>query len=264
MRKTVIGLVLIAMLLVSCGSPDAPAEVTAPDAETMGEVADVPEEAAEEDLETGLINSEASGFCNHAFFPVRSDTVWHYQISGEGEELTDYSITFKDITGDSFTAQQTFDDDLSVEARWDCNEEGLISAQFVNLIFSDAPELDFETLSIDGVFMPPAEDWVVGTTWANDFEVSFSVSAEGMVISSTFNINIQNEIVAIEPITVPAGSYDEAVRVESTSTVVMEAFGETSVAVDFTSWYVEGVGLVRNVTSGDGEDVVMELVELKQ
>jgi len=263
MRKTGFGLLLIAMLLMSCGSPDAPAEVAVPEEELLEDAPDVVEEPAG-DLEAGLVRSEASGFCNNSFFPIRTDTVWHYQISGEGEELTDYTITFKDITDDSFTALQTFNDDLSIEARWDCNEDGLISAQFVNLIFSEAPELDFETLSIDGVFLPPAEEWVVGTVWENAFEVGFTVSVEGLEISSTFDINIQNEITAIEPMTVPAGFYEEAVRVESTSTVVMAGFGETSVVVDFTSWYVEGVGLIRNVTSGDGEDVVMELIELKQ
>jgi len=268
--RAIVLLLLTSLLLVSCDAADTPPETTVSgeagslvDAETGDESTGVDGDgvvADEGGADTGAVQSEAAGLCSHPFYPIRSDRVWRYMLTGGGGDPIEYSITFSDIDADSFTAVQRFDDELTTEARWECTEEGLISAQYINLFLADAPDMEFETLSVDGVVLPPAEEWVVGNTWPNEFMISFAIDVEGMAISSEFDVAMLNEITAIETVTVPAGTFDNAVRVDSTTSVsVMGTLTETTL----TSWYVEGVGLIRNASVEEGESFVMELVALE-
>jgi len=82
-------------------------------------------------------------------------------------------------------------------------------------------------------------------------------------------MTMTNTVTAIEAISVPAGDFPNAVRVETASSIgsVISMGGQAQPGVTlempYTSWYVEGVGLVRTEMPdffGDGANYITELV----
>jgi hypothetical protein len=87
-------------------------------------------------------------------------------------------------------------------------------------------------------------------------------------------MDMTNTVTGIEAVSVPAGEFPEAVRVETTGTIgIAMSIGDTaqpatSIDMSFTSWYVEGIGMVRQDVSGllgEGEvgDSVTELISVE-
>ena len=70
----------------------------------------------------------------------------------------------------------------------------------------------------------------------------------------------QARFVGIEEITVPFGSFD-AVRVDSSQVLTLSSMVQSvSIVQTDTSWYVAGIGLVREVLTADGDTTISELV----
>ncbi|MEZ4518009.1 MAG: hypothetical protein R3C44_14710 [Chloroflexota bacterium] len=88
-------------------------------------------------------------------------------------------------------------------------------------------------------------------------------------------MEMTNEIVGIESVTVPYGSFDNAIKVVSTGTLEMTtSMGDTempamSIDTSNVTWYVENVGRVRSEDlsdsfgTGDASSTVTELISIE-
>jgi len=169
-------------------------------------------------------------------------------------------MTYKDITPSSFTAVQTFSE-FSSEVRWKCTEQGLISSEYAQLSLANVPGFEFETLDVTGATLPPVERWEVGAAWDSNYRVVATTDIRGVGVESQFEITMQNRIAAQEPVGVPAGSYPDALRVDSTARMVIDAAGSsTEVDLSFSNWYVQDVGLVKSASADPNAAFVMELL----
>ena len=219
-------------------------------------------------LSSGGIVPEATGACFHPYYPIRSDTTWRYRTRGPAGATAEFSITYGDITQDGFTVRQTFPD-LTTEARWTCTEEGLISSEFASFSLPRMPGFELETFDHAGVGLPPADQWKIGTTWDSSYTVNAEATLAGMAVDSKANIAMRNRIAAIEEVTVPAGTYPQAFRVDLTGTMTISAFAarvsDMSRKIDFdaSQWYVEGVGLVKSASDGPMGAFVLELMSVE-
>lgn len=212
-----------------------------------------------------------AGVCGNAFFPVQEGPTWRYRLTGPETDL-EYTISFRDVTESSFIAVQTFPD-FSAETEWTCTEDGLVSGEFFQIAFPALPVdagTDFETIEFSGVTVPLAEQWEVGTIWDTGTTIRGEITTQGISTVAEIALSQQNEIVAQESVTVGAGTFDNAYRVASTGSATLEATvqGSTVTIGEFelnsTSWYVEGVGLIRNESLDEfGVTTVMELVSLE-
>jgi hypothetical protein len=197
--------------------------------------------------------------CDHPYFPVREGASWTYRSSGAGIE-TIHTQRISDVTADSFKTTTTFDDVVQ-ETGWRCDERGLSQLDYA----SDVEDFHLETLETDGVSFPPAEAWAVGASWENSFEVAGSMVQEGMSLSVSGTVTNVERIIAQETVTVAAGTF-EAYRVEVATTMQMssEVMGMTiplGLSFASTSWYAEGVGLVKSETDAGVGTVVTELTD---
>jgi hypothetical protein len=87
----------------------------------------------------------------------------------------------------------------------------------------------------------------------------------GISISRQAVLGVENHIVGVERIVVPAGVYPEATRIDSEGTALIDGAGsQTQAGFSFSHWYVEGVGLVRLSAEVQGTAFDMELVSVKQ
>jgi hypothetical protein len=210
------------------------------------------------------VTSQATGACNNAYYPVRSDTTWHYQIQRGDAPPTDYAVTYDHIQADSFTARQIFPDQTR-ESLWRCTDEGLIPSDVSSFMFVQIASLEFETLDYSGVYLPPADEWAVGATWETTYTVKATTKVLGISVVSQAEVRVHNRIAAAEGVSVPAGTYSNAMRINSTATALVHSGGsDIRIDVAFSHWYVKDVGLVKAESDDPATDFVMELVSIDE
>jgi len=228
-------LILGMLLLAACGN-SAGASTQESEAPSGAELPST----MEEDTAT-----QATGLCANEFFPLRSDKTWKYTITSDST-TSDYSITFKDITDTSFTAVQTFPN-LTNEVTWQCGENGMLSSSFANMNFTSATEVSIDTINVDGITLPPESDWAEGNIWDTSYTIQVTINTNDTPIQAEGKIDLSNEITSKESITVPAGSYPESYRVDSSGEMTINLMGtQTTMPLIYSTWYVKGVGMVKS------------------
>lgn len=210
----------------------------------------------------------ASGGCDNLYYPIAPGLTWLYATTGPAS--TTYTVTLANITDSSFTMVQTFDN-LTNQTNYDCTREGLMAARYGGLQTEQA-NINIQTLNGRGVLIPAENAWQVGKTWDASYDLVGTIEgSEVMSGTITGTVQIANEIVAKEKVTVPAGTFD-AFRVDATTTQSMLMnMGGVPAPQPFTfelgasSWYAPGVGLVKSETDmGDGTKTTIELQSFKK
>jgi hypothetical protein len=208
--------------------------------------------------------TEATGACQHPFYPVRSDTTWHYQTQLGDDEPTAYSVTYDDIGAESFTSLQTFPGSTE-ESPWLCADEGLIPGDVSSFVFIQIPGSELETIGFSGALLPAPDEWAVGATWETGYTVQVTTKVLGLSITSQADISVDSQITEVEQIVVPAGVYPQAARVDSTGTALINTpAGQSEAAFAFSHWYVEGVGLVKIAADVQGTTFDMDMLSVEQ
>lgn len=212
---------------------------------------------------------DTSSVCYNPFFPVSEDASWTFQYNtGETYELT------IDITGeDTFTITQTLNnDELVASVNYFCTEEGIIQGDFAQIdlldeLGEDGPEFDFTTLEWTGHSLPNPDEVDVGSTWTSNYTLSGDMNVGGLETTADATVTINYVVGAIEEVTVPAGTFPQAYRVDSTSDMeIALSMGESVVpfsGFNFSSstWYVEGLGMIKSSDTFEGGSSSIELID---
>jgi hypothetical protein len=205
--------------------------------------------------------------CDHAYFPMRQGATWTYALQIEGESFT-WTWTVTQVRGNlenaSAVLMATFDDEFTVTYNWQCTPEGIVSYDYVTFggsaFAGEGANITFDVRSSEGVFLPAATAMRPGATWTNRYTVVMNMAIEGQSFATTSAFAGSYTAVALETVTVPAGTY-EGLRVDEQSTMAITMMGQTTdLNQSGSNWYGYGVGWLRGVHSGDGETTRMELV----
>jgi hypothetical protein len=172
----------------------------------------------------------------------------------------------------SFTMiQEMTQSDAMYSADWYCSEKGILRGSFgqVDLLNQAAggeetPKFEFEAIEWEGETLPSPELIELDYAWTSNYKLSANLEIEGISQTSEVRVSIAHKIGAIESVTVPAGTFPEAVRVDSHGEIDMIlVMGESTIPFsgldfDYSTWYVEGLGMVKssNIFSGYANDVV--------
>lgn len=272
--------VLLIGLLGACSSADSPPS-TAPPSDTESEPTaaptappptptptpvpppPTPTATATPEQTEGRLETQASGACANPFYPIRDDWVWTYRTFAAEALASEYTQSYTNVSAEGFTNIVQLEG-ATVEAAWLCSEEGLISSEYASIALTSVPDLSFETLDYSGIYLLPADQWALNATWETTYDVRTAFTVEGMSVETDMSVVMQNEIVAIEEVTVPAGTYPEAYRVDAYTTMDMSMSG-ISTSMDFmvSQWFVRGVGLVKSSSTYEGMTSGIELVSLE-
>jgi hypothetical protein len=119
---------------------------------------------------------------------------------------------------------------------------------------SNSTGFSFETMSATGITFPPASEWQVDKAWDSSYEVKGSMTREGVAIEVEGTVAIHQTIVAEEPVTVAAGSFDtlkiDSVISMNMSSKVMGVAVPISFTVNSSSYYAKDVGMVKSTGEG--------------
>jgi len=168
--------------------------------------------------------------------------------------------------------QEMTQSDAMYSADWYCSEKGILRGSFgqVDLLNQAAggeetPKFEFEAIEWEGETLPSPELIELDYAWTSNYKLSANLEIEGISQTSEVRVSIAHKIGAVESITVPAGTFPEAVRVDSYGEIDMIlVMGESTIPFSgfgfgYSTWYVEGLGMVKssNIFSGYSNDVVL-------
>ena len=241
----------------------APAPTTAPEP-TAAPAEPTPTLAVA--AETGAL---PAGNCANEFFPVREGLVQRYTTNIPGLDVSEHTMTYSEVSDSSFVVATDIGDGDAIVHTWQCSGDGLLSPELTTL--PGGEEFSIEFVEATGVTLPPADRFQPGESWTNRYVANATLgdpAAPQMTMSQT--VELTHTVTGEETISVPAGTFPDAVRVETIGNVniVMSIDGAAAPANDvpmtYTSWYVAGVGLVRQEFTGlfadASEAMVTELV----
>ena len=276
----IILLVFLVVILIACNTSKEKGEPSKQNQETQEsgvegeskeEIAVNSEEAEGNNLEEQIPEKEESklaGLCYNPYFPVEPNTIWTYKVHCPDGEVCEYTSSFSEITEKSFI-EKLISSGFSIDVSWLCSNNGLIQSNYSELPFEGESE-DFKitTESYEGVILPSYDQWVVGYKWDTKYKVKVTFTVESEEMAFDGDIIIVNEIVSIEPVTVPSGTYTDAIKINSKKTISQETKIEGSsmsfsAASDISSWYVEGIGLVKKVSKSECGTTLVELLSIE-
>jgi hypothetical protein len=252
-------------------APNSGAPANDPANEPEDEPANAPNEESAPD--TAGPSPATDWACYNPFYPLGVGPVYYYRASyadpsGAGGMVdTEYQLETIAQNDESLTVEMRFDE-LTSEVTWLCDEGGMFSNGFAQFNFQFLEDIEIETVSYEGVSLPKEEDWFVGSTWDTDYEINMSYSIEGIEITSHVVGEMDNEVIAIEPVSVPAGNYSEAYVVKTTgqfiiSVNLMGTDTSSTIPMEMTSWYVKNVGMVKQTSTDEYGTSLTELVEIE-
>ncbi len=208
------------------------------------------------------------GACANTFYPLIPGNQWIYEITSEGE-TSQISLTVSEVNGNQATLNTLYlESGVTSEATVECQDGAILNFPIVMLafLFGDV-DGELEVTHEDGVFVPNYQTFSQNhwdLTWTSDYVTSGEIQAEieGEMVTGrledsplrmTWNtLGSGNTI--FESITVKAGSYPQAIKlerqVEFDFTAEMVEQGQTiSLAavliLENDLWFEPNVGLLR-------------------
>jgi len=211
-----------------------------------------------------------SGECGNAYYPVVEGRVYHYTNDLPGFGVSEYTIRYSDVTPDSFTATTDLGSGDVLVNTWTCSGDGLLQPEFTQLP-GGVEGMTVEFVEAEGVTIPTAALFTTGGTWTTHYVANATMPDMGAGATTMVEtIDLTNTFAGVEAVSVPAGDYPEAVRVDTTGTinVAMASAPAMDITIAFSSWYVADVGLVRQEMTGllgdDSQPSVTELVAIEE
>ncbi len=281
MKKILLPLtmLMIVLILSGCGVIEALIEndnQNIPEVVMTPEEIEGPEEPDETERDDTLPDptptevEAVEGACYHPFLPIRDDATWEYEV----DNASDYILRIEETRDDTFTMiQEIEEENISLTVDWYCTEDGLMRGSFGNLELlgeatdEDTPETDFAVIDWEGETLPAFELMEIDYNWTSSYTMDADMEVEGFTTTVQMLITLNHEVTSIEIVDVEAGTFDESFRVDTDGEMEMRMLmNDTTTTIselNFTSstWYVEGVGMVRREDRSTGFTTITELVD---
>ncbi len=199
----------------------------------------------------------AAAQCDHPYFPAYPNTKWTYSSSTQSAGFTQRVVS---NAGNAIVLENAFAGGTKATVRLTCADNGsLVQPQYA-AVSGTGLGARVETLSFSGAAFPPPDRWSVGTKWSYSYRVRITVRAGGQNTVQTGSVKIDSTISAQEDVKVPAGTFS-ALKVDQVITSNLSVnVGGRSTPINTTlrgsSWYANGVGMVRNVTNNVTQQLV--------
>jgi hypothetical protein len=195
--------------------------------------------------------------CNHPYYPAVPNATRVYKSSGTSKGEYMITETTSEVRADGFTVLTDYGTNVkSIE--WSCDSEGLRVYSTGNekmqglAVDSDQFKLDVTIKNPSGVTLPVEIE--AGDSWAQSFDFESTGTVGGNTTTGTGRSTTTYEALGLESITIPAGTF-EAMKIESETKEDIQATfnglaANSSNEYQTVFWFVEGIGLVKSVTTG--------------
>jgi|GEM_PF-2790474 hypothetical protein len=216
-----------------------------------------------------LLGASAWAQCSEPFYPARPGMSWEYQV--ESAQPARVHLVVNRVSSHGFVVTQTTQfqgTTVKIHLHWSCTPQGLVSPDFFSGSVS-IPKLTgaFKSTLVryNGVIFPPAALWKPGYSWSYHFVIR-ETSTESVPNSPSVQVQVDetvtNTIIGPAKVQVPAGTY-QALEVKSAYRVLTTeelpngmSYATPPIQDTATSYYVQGIGLVLQVTPQTREELL--------
>ncbi|MCL4545797.1 MAG: hypothetical protein M1118_14615 [Chloroflexi bacterium] len=201
------------------------------------------------------------------YYPISANNQWVYQITGlPGSTTRQTTQTVTNVTPTTFTMQLQSPPGALIDIKWLCTPNGLTSATLNTGIGGPStPQTMAMTFTKEtGVWIPPDAGWAVGKKWTVSYDVTTTMTATTSV-KSTGTITVDFTIASQGPITVPAGTFNNAFKVHEviTENLTMNFNGKSiplKTVGNVDAWFAANAGQVKSVTTTAGGSPINEVL----
>lgn len=252
----VLSVLILSSLACSLGGPTGAVATTAP---SQGSSATPTPQAGQ---------PAAPGSCTNPLYPVVQGAAYSYQTTSTLGGST-YTKTISAVRPDGFTVFEDFKIGKTETKEWKCTTGGLVSLAPVGgssaSVSSQSSKITLKTATETGVTLPSSIS--AGQTWTQTVTDQSKMSANGVDIPTETATTQTFTAVAMENVTVPAGTFDAMkitvhAVVQMTETLLGQSHS-SSIPSDSTLWYAPGIGEIKAAGSALGLDGSTELVSYK-
>jgi hypothetical protein len=216
----------------------------------------------------------AAGPCYNVLFPFVPGNQWIYQSSAEnGSEPSKLGLTVDKVENSSATINAlNMSTGIITQTVAECDNGAITNfpALTQTMLIGNAAASDFNLEYVAGVFAP-AESAFTGSDWLYDWTSDFNATGSVQVQyeGETMTIVLQDSPVhlawqtagsgdaAFESVTVPAGTFDRALKIQSVMTLDISLTAEGmsvsgTLILRTTQWFEPFTGLLKSqIDSGD-------------
>jgi len=140
-----------------------------------------------------------------------------------------------------------------------------LQAEYVNFSLASIPigQVEFKTAGDNNITFPPESEIEVGKSWHVTYNTKIKITCKDIETDADARVGMENNIISIESIEVPCGSYPEAIKIAGKVTVDIEsAFGSKTFIFELTSRLVKDVGPAKQIIKLGKSTTIVELVSV--
>ncbi len=209
--------------------------------------------------------------CGNAFANQVGVTYTYYMTYNNGERWTTTEIITE--TTSTYYIKNSIVLGQSIQSKSICTKDGIKNDFFRDnsMLMPKNVNLKIIKNDIQGVFLPNTDKWHIGFSWDLLINTKLSSTIKDKTIVITSNFLLHKEIVTIDKITVPAGTYPRVYKVVGIGTQTVTLANEDGsehhsqkMKVKMIFWYVKDLGLVKSVLYSNNQLInTIELVSTK-
>lgn len=208
--------------------------------------------------------TETASACDNPYMPVVAGATWKYRLTGPTSDI--FTHTVLSVEDDGFTEQDVFGVGVTRQGKWACQDGDLTALNppsgSSGTVQAEGVQVNLETKEVTGITLPATIN--PGDTWSQTLTLEGTEKINGQEYPARNELTSDCTAIGVESVTMEAGTFD-AMKVECQTVMNLTiTIGgndmNTPLNLAGTNWYVEDVGLVKNVTTGMGLDSTTELV----
>jgi hypothetical protein len=207
--------------------------------------------------------------CN-AFFPLRQGAQWVYEEGAAGsKDMMRRTITVTSVTESDGVTTADLQQRVALPGRPDvtagtATTRARCDTSGVSLSIDGSAGAGGETSGVVKAKLPglpPASDMKPGFSWRGDTEIETMDGGTRVVAQGARGSRVEG----VESVTVPAGTFADALKVATVQTLTVHRGPDTRYArQQVLEWYVRGVGLVKRETrTSQGSDAAGGIEQLQ-
>lgn len=207
--------------------------------------------------------------CN-AYFPLQPDARWVYEEGAAGSNATmRRTITVQSVSTSDGVTNAELQQQVSLPGQPDVTAGTATTrvkcdASGVSLTIDGSAGVGGETSGVIKAKLPglpPEADMKPGFSWRGDSEVETMDAGTRVLAQGARGSRVEG----VESVTVPAGTFPDALKVATVQTLTLHRGQDTRYArQQVLEWYARGVGLVKRETrTSQGKDAAASIEQLQ-
>ncbi|REJ77413.1 MAG: hypothetical protein DWQ47_13605 [Acidobacteria bacterium] len=205
-----------------------------------------------------VVDESASSLCDNPYYLVDPSKIRKYKLTSQVPDGNrEFTLKQKLVDDNTFAEIRSYSSGLVVSVNWNCLDDGLRAAEYLNQVQMAVGSGQMETIEGSGISIP--SEWELGNEWSSSYKVKTSIEAGPVKAEADGTVTLEHKLAAVDEKIKVAGGEFETARIDTVIRIELQMRGTRIPAKEFktTIWVSPKVGIVKQTASGGfGEEQV--------